>query len=396
MTKIVQYCPSLRKVCGIAIYTEMLCQSHNYQSVRSLNEINAPPTHLHLQHEFGIVPLRKLKEIIRYCKKNEVKFYITMHSVAAVAALPKKYLYSALFLGSFQQLGAMAATFVIKIDRLYWPNQLKFYNFFRMIKQKIAQLFQTLPPSSPKISGDETQGWNSNPSKFPFQYLIFLIRTEKLILENADKIIVHSKIAQEALINMGAKCVEVVPHAIQTFPTSEHLLSEKDGRLHVGTFGFLFSYKSFLEIIAACDLLDNVILHIFASCGHQKYQKNNFYYYELIEKIKTHPWIIFEDRHLPMQQVVYQLSQNDVNVWYTKQLATICTSGSIRQYLAAKRPIIASNNVMIYDVKHLIQILEKDSPEDLANAIKNFNPQTKHIEDYIKNYTWDKVTASYD
>jgi len=396
---IVQYCPSLGKACGIASYTELLCEEYHYKKIRSLSELDGEiPTHLHLQHEFGIFTSSDLMEVVEYCHHNHVKFYITMHAIVAVGHMPFPKLCEIKLISFLLSIEGFLARCVQRLDEFLWKDRFKIYNWICRNKQNFLVLFEERKKKNSIAQDKDSQkseGWIWKPTTFPRPLLNDMISSERIILENADKIIVHTNEGKQKLLEMGAKSVESFPHPLKIFPTSKSLHSQKDGKLHVGYFGFLFKFKSISEIIDACEQIDNVILHVFASTVHFNFRDQAAHYEEISNKISLKNWIQFESRHLPLEEIVFRLSQNDVNVWYTKKPPGISTSGSIRQYLVAKRPIIASDNVMIYDLKNIVQIVPSEDPKSLTEAIKNFNPDTSKIEEYVQRHTWDLINANY-
>ena len=345
--KVVQYCASLGKKCGLATYTEMLCEAQGLKKIACLKDLGDDiPSHIHLQHEFSVVPLDELDAIINFCKTKNVKLYITMHNVIPFA---NTIFFWAICLGQ---------------------NICK-----RIIKKLIFNRTHIDHYKGRHLLGE---------------------RSQYKMIKHAHKLIVHTQEAKAALIKMGArfKQVQVVAHGIALHPTSDKIHSQSDGKLHVGCFGFLKSYKGLEYVIDACKQVENVALHIYASEEH--FQEEDWAKGELIKKIKECEWIQLDTRHLHLSQIVFNLSQCDVNIYYPLFMSNFGTSGAVRQYLAAKRPIIASDTYMVSDIKHIIQVVKPEDPDALARAIKNYNPETKKIEAYIQNYTWDKVKTVYE
>ncbi len=411
---VIQYCPSLGKACGIATYTEMLSDDQHMIRYRSLADIPSPPTHLHMQHEFGIVSMKELRRVRDYCRKNSVQWYITMHTVVPLPTFRRyvryrlRRLYGRMRFFLLRNNTSLPAAIrflamrsvgvtVRKIDSLLWHRTYKLWERLHSWKNRsLPHVSLSSPlPTIQTIGYSTTQEWvwtEENP-EYDIRSFFFYRATQRFIIEHADTIIVHSAEAQKALQKMGATSTEVVAHGLRAFRTSKHLLSEKDGKLHVGCFGFFKIHKSLHEIIEACRRLDNVVLHIYASIAHT--DRHSAYLKMVHEQAAHYPWIELETAHLPLDASVYRLSQCDVNVWYCLPPGAISTSGSIRQYLAAKRPIIASSNIMISDIRHLLHVVPAHAPDLLSKAIANYSPDTHDLEEYVENHVWQKTRATY-
>lgn len=400
--KVVQYCSSLGQACGIATYTAMLCEGQNMPSIKNLEGLgDLQPKYLHVQHEFSIMPLKELRRVINFCQANNVKFYITMHSVALISPPSFSFILFELLIDVVSILAAQLEKIALMFDKYSGNRDFKLYNFFTNAKISIRRLVfkfsSRIPFASNKVKIDAAlQKQIIFPGIFRLDWLFYLYRSEKLIMENADKIIVHSDLSKQAILLMGARRVEVVDHAVKEFATSPHLSSKSDGKLHVGFFGFFSPYKMLPEVINACKQVDNLFLHIFSSINHLIRKKDYAGYLEIIEESRGYDWIEIETRHLPLHEVVYNLSKNDINIWAAGWSPFISVSGSIRQYIAAKRPIIAFDNIMISDIRGLLSIVPPHDTHGLVRAILNLCPNTERIEQYLKSHTWDIIRTVYD
>lgn len=245
----------------------------------------------------------------------------------------------------------------------------------------------------PKEKGGIDHIGKADPLACPGLYVHFR-DSHQAILKYADKIIVHSQEAKDELLRQECSKVEVFPHPLKEFVTSNTLHSHKDGRIHVGFFGFFNKDKSIDQIIEACQGIPNVCLHIYSSMNVNN--QSSSYYHKICDLIKKNPWIEFSDRHITLDEAVFFLSQCDVNVWYTKPIKHFSTTGSIRQYLAAKRPVVARDNRMITDLKGIITIVPSDDIEALRFAIQHYDPDISKIAEYVRTHTWDKLSIKYD
>tara|TARA_B100000700_G_C14362512_1_gene542148 strand:- start:213 stop:512 length:300 start_codon:yes stop_codon:yes gene_type:complete len=88
-----------------------------------------------------------------------------------------------------------------------------------------------------------------------------------------------------------------------------------------------------------------------------------------------------------------------VNVYLTKPDPNrFSSSRSIRQYLAAQRPIIADRSEVVSDWEGIITMLPDGKPSTLATALKNFDPakaKLAPIVDYCQQNTWEQVPGLY-
>ncbi len=346
---VVQYCSSLGRACGIATYTNMLSNAQKFATVRSLHDLEhiyPRPTHVHVQHEFGITPLHELRAIHAWCKRNGALFCVTMHSIVPL------------------------------------PTTLNYVRF-RLANPRSKR---TADMRAPWIWTRDFPDYNVG-SFFQFQ------KVQRFLVQEADALIVHCTEAKDVLESMGAKRVFVIDHALQRYRTSSRLFSDDDGLLHVGCFGFLKPHKSILELMEAIEKIPNAVLHLFASTAHNDEQ--NAYVRSVHEKAKQVGRIIIDTSHLPLDTVIYQLSKCDVNAWYCAPPGAVSTSGSIRQYLAAQRPIVAADNVMISDIRHLVHAVPHGDISALADALTHCTSDVATIRAYNASHEWSMITTPY-
>ena len=196
-------------------------------------------------------------------------------------------------------------------------------------------------------------------------------------------------------LESSAGNVQVMAHPLKELPTSPRLHSESDGKLHVGYFGFLSPAKDLTSLIQACQKVPDVVLHLLASVPQTQGDISG-YARTFIEVAERYDWIDLDIEFLPLADVVLRLSQNDVNVYLTSKLSHgFSSSGSVRQYLAAKRPILANPSPLISDLQDVITVLPDNRPDTIAAAIRSFDPDTSRIEAYVPQHTWDAVPDVY-
>ncbi len=404
---VVLYCSSLGQACGIATYTCMLSEAQNIPTVRRLEDLENPPEYLHVQHEFGIMPSEELRRVITYCKNHSVRLYITMH---LVVPFPDEMAFTGL---SYHI--KKTYIYLMRLYRDYILDHIElFLNRDHPLTDKINQIRATLLaiqkrtehrykighldvdpwPVPPLSTLDEMKERNATAG---FILATPFFKDQQIIIRNAARIIVHSEPARRALINQGTayRQMSVFTHPLLSAPVSDRLHSDADHRLHVGCFGFLNTHKGLREVIEACTKIPDVSLHVYACAGHQ--DKPHVFEAEILQRAKAHDWIELNTDFLPLPDIIYRLSQCDVNVWYVQQYPHgLSASGSLRQYIAARRPIIASDIPMVDDVRSLVQTVPPNNTEFLAEAIRKFDSDTTKIETYADKYTWDKAKWIYE
>lgn len=395
--KVVQYCASLGKACGIAAYTEMLCDAQGFGRVKCLEELgNDIPAYLHVQHEFGIMQDSELKKVIKFCRSNNILLYVTMHTVIPIRTPTfSGILYVLLFLDTLYTLSWHLKRYIImKINS----------NIRRKNEGTIGAVRGRAKPQQAsenkfrKILEITLNAFHRIETKFGLDkmWLVEPIISQQLIIKNVDRILVHSEISKRVLLNFGAdpEQIEVFHHPVKLCQTSNELYSAHDEKIHVGCFGFLREQKCILEIIEACDQIPNAVLHIYASTANQ--WRSVTYEKKVRERIAGKKWIKLTTAHLPLDEIVFNLSKCDVNVWYGGLYPySISVSGSIRQYLAAKRPVIASDIPMIDDVRYIVHLVPPCNPRLLANAIRTCKYEAETLENYLNNHTWEKARIEY-
>lgn len=396
--KPVLLCPSLGTKCGISTYTELLSESNNIPAVANLSELYFEiPSHIHLQHEFGIAPYDLVESVIAFCKVNDIKFYSTLHTVLPISINVNSKifsLFSFLFLNDY-------VIFILKkvikilykykiIDKLKWLRW-KLKEGLKFIWWKF-EFSKAIPIDWDYHLGDRVHGvhdpwWpiyiNENSRYF---------KNQNLVVSNSDKIFVHSESAKQTLLKQGAKKVELFIHPVLMYEVSKDLYSVKDGRIHFGFFGFFNKDKSIYEIIQSCKKVPNCVLHIY-SCVQDHHDKD--YLRKVENEVEKNEWIEFHKEFLPLGEVIFNLSKCDILLWNTKPISHYSSSGSIRQYLAAKRPIIARRNNLVEDLEGIINIINDISGEALVNELKNSYSDEK-IKEYLTKYSWENSKIIYD
>tara|TARA_Y100000310_G_C20649510_1_gene798566 strand:- start:476 stop:1549 length:1074 start_codon:yes stop_codon:yes gene_type:complete len=344
----------------------------------------------------------ELGEIFAYCKEKGIHCYVTMHTVVPLPTLPEYLRFRLLrpFGGKLTLTsvpkGLALLAFQIWEDciwllHLLLRGNLRLWKRWNSLKEKVST--KTSQDKAQKIFPQGWQWTRENPDYDMGSYLHFRT-SQKTIVQSAEKIVVHCTEAKEALQNMGANSIEVIPHGVLFAPTSPHRHSHEDGKTHVGCFGFMHPHKCLLEIIDACAQVPNLSLHIYASTEHcgldDRYRR------QVERKANQHEWIELCTDHLELDEVIWKLSACDVNVWFADVPGGMSVSGSIRQYIAAGRPIIASDTIMISDIRDAVEVVPPQDVHALAQVLSQYREANE--ESSIKwavQLAWEKVTTPY-
>jgi len=219
---------------------------------------------------------------------------------------------------------------------------------------------------------------------------------QALIIQHADQIVVHNSSAKNFLIRSGFRADRLVlyPFPLEQFDVSSSLFSQADGKRHVGFFGFMQPHKGILELIEACDMLQEVVLHLWASTGHS--HRPHDFERMVRDMAAERKWVQLTTGHLSLQEVVNNLSRCDINVLYPRQLKSfLYASGSIREYLAAKRPVIAADIQAFEEIRHLVHPVPPGRPDLLARAITGSHATPERLQDYLDQHTWENSRLEY-
>ena len=363
---VVHLCSSLARQCGIAVYTRALCRAHGQRCVATLAEIGPqPPRILHLQHEFGLYPYDFLGEIVRYCSRRGVRLFVTMHTVSPHLPLGTR-------------ARAVAGWAVARTRRA------------------VGLAAPERPAGRARAPGPAAYGPCTGLAEWraPGEYTLFVLRSQRLLLRAAEAVFVHSDEARRQLGRSGARRVEVVVMGAETYPVSPTLASRDDGRLHVGCHGFLNPTRCVLELIAACELVGNVRLHLLMCTGGVlapgRYER------KVRDALAGRSWAALEGGYLSLAEVTHRLSRCDVNVYLSTRNDHVSTSAALGPYLAARRPIIASDALRVEHVRHLPHLIDRNDPETIAAALRTFGADTSAIEAYVASHGWADAIQPYD
>lgn len=414
---IVLYCPTLQKACGIATYTHMLAHAQGYPVISSLEELATMRcTHLHIQHEFGIFTTAHLNEVFSYCHTRGIHISVTMHTVIPMPSIPEYFWFRCdrflTMLGLQSEGKGLYVEVPIKLARclclfceglMYWINQilrgnLRLWNTYQRVRTTMWKRYLFIQAVNVDMARDisgRTVRWvwtRLNPD-YDVRSFWHFRTSQEAIIKNADSIYVHCQEAEWELIRRGVRRVHCVRHGVQNARCCLRLHSRTDHKTHVGVFGFPNPHKGILEIIEACKKMRNVRLHIYASIKHDGVQ--TAYIQKVIALSKKHAWIDLCTDHLSIEEVVWNLSRCDVNVWFAYPPGGISASGSICQYVAAKRPIIASDVVMVGTLKDAVCLVPPGDIDALRKAIKTYRGGIRALKAYADTYAWDRLEYAH-
>jgi len=349
---IVQFCSSLGQPCGIALYTEMLCASNGLRKVKNVTELNnKPPEILHIQHEFGIMPAKEISEVLQYCRRHSTRIYVTLHGV----------------IPSWRHVRTLLAA--------------------KLSKEIRCKLNPDLIRLSKAIGVRKLFGYCRS---------IRRIRQQQMIIKYAEKILVHLDIMKQFLIDMGAdpNRIVVLDHPVQQYKTSPRLYSDNDNKMHIGCFGFLQPRNHYEEIMHFAEREEGAVFHMYASCHHSK--KDQKYAKRILQLAKQNDNIHLITEHLPLEDIVLGLSRCDVNLWYGGEDPFFCcASGSIRQYLAAKRPILAIRSARIGDLQHVVTMVLPENICRSQDIVKEQRNKNRALCEYVEKHTWESLMLLY-
>jgi len=400
------YCSSLGRACGIASYTKLLVEAQGLPAVSSVSELEKIDcTHVHVQHEFGIMSLAELQRVHHFCMRNNLHFFVTMHTVMPLLSLFGYYRYR---LKKMHLRKLLVYFFLTKIlltdfwlkpfERVIASVNVLLRGNLRLWKRwlPLKQFLHNLPEIRHPPISDGLLYWMDDRPDLDLKTYRFFRSSQRFIIRFADSIVVHLPIAKDVLESQGAHRVEVIPHGIKSFPVSGALNSAKDGKLHIGCFGHLQPARGLLAIIEACAEIPDIRLHIFAS---DKINKQTSAYLSVVKSaMRGKHWIDFCTDHLPLEEIVFRLSQCDLNISYCDPPGGISASGSICQYIAAQRPIIASDTVMVSDLHDCLTIIAPNNPQSLAAAIRRLQKtedSVRVMRTHLKNRAFVKARPLY-
>jgi glycosyltransferase involved in cell wall biosynthesis len=214
---------------------------------------------------------------------------------------------------------------------------------------------------------------------FKRRALEFYTRINCLI---ADKVIVHSQIAQNALTrdyHVPQRKIQVIPHGIdqvnlaakeEQFRTK--LLANKDQRI-VSYFGLVRKGKGLEDLVMAWKKVENVNAKLLIIGG--KHPSNNDKCYEnlinLIKELGLESSIQFSG-YVPDQLLPVYLSNSDAFVLpYNEWGEVVASSGALSIVAPYLKPIIATDVPAFNQLKKLgaALIVTRGDPDALASAI---------------------------
>jgi RadC-like JAB domain len=218
--------------------------------------------------------------------------------------------------------------------------------------------------------------------------------SERLLRARAQKIFVLTPEGRDLLLARGAKRVEVIPHGIRSYEPARLLFSSEDGLRHVGCFGFLNATRCVLELVAACEQLKNTILHLYMCT--ERVMPDRGYEARVRERVARLEWVELICDYLPLDEVVWRLSRCDVNVYLSSRLDHYSASGAIGQYVAARRPIVASDSFKLGEIREFVHIVKQIDPLEIAEAIRDCRSSPGSLETYLTDRDWVRISAEYD
>ncbi|UFJ42518.1 hypothetical protein LOK74_08515 [Brevibacillus humidisoli] len=240
-----------------------------------------------------------------------------------------------------------------------------------------------------------------------------LIRHNRLISEQSSIVIAHSQEVMRLCLEHGyhQDNVIVMPMGCRSFrlPQSEPVEAVcPNGGLCIGFFGFPFPHKGMLQLIEAIHMLQAecpgirgcFLAHYPNSLDHT----HPFYSFqqELQTHLDKHPYLTWIQEYLPESSIVQHLHAMDLNVLPYATLPYQGVSSAVRFLLAARRPIITTDNLFFSDLTEEVYKIPDNSAETIASAIRRVisdkTLQQQLVEKgglFLKQNSWEQIGYRY-
>lgn len=222
-------------------------------------------------------------------------------------------------------------------------------------------------------------------------------------LNLCDALIVHQTDDEDRLVSFGVKRELIklirlgqiqyadIPAIIQQQKmniTSSHV---------IGSYGFLLPHKGIKEVIEAVSIVKNTypdVLYL-AVCSLHDSPESKAYYeecLETIEKLELKDNVKMITAYLDNSKSMQYLQACNCLAMIYKPTGE-SASGAIRFCIAARRPIITSNQPIFDEFRYCVERLNDNDPESVADAIiRNFErvntEKMESIDQYIRDNTW--------
>jgi glycosyltransferase involved in cell wall biosynthesis len=219
-----------------------------------------------------------------------------------------------------------------------------------------------------------------------------------------DKLIVHSEEMKQAAINSGCKAdkVVVIPHGCWDYGLTPK--PQKDAVETVGSFGFMFPQKGWIETAIALDQLPQYKWRLFSSKveGHdnsEKYHRRFSTFVQTLENLNME-WI--ED-FVPENEMIANLNEVDVIlIPYTIFLNQHAISGAVRRCLASGVPIICTDTPYFSDLNEEVCKMSDNEPETIKSTLLYIDKNKQYREDliqkadkFIKTNSWENIADKH-
>ena len=223
----------------------------------------------------------------------------------------------------------------------------------------------------------------------------------RLFLRTVDYFIVLSKKVQNDLINLKPNAKNIfLPHPVYSVfgetvdkKTAKEYLNINEEKI-ILFFGFIRYYKGLDILFEAISLLKEKINLKLIVAG--EFYSNEEKYKSIIERLRIEDHLLLFTDFIPTPEVKYYFSACDVVILPYRNATQ---SGIVQIAMNFEKPVIAANVGGLAEVVKNNKtgfIVEKENPEELADAIFRFYSENKeeefikNIENELEKYSWKR------
>ena len=233
----------------------------------------------------------------------------------------------------------------------------------------------------------------------------------QLSILNKAHFIVHQKKAIKELVSFGFD-----PSHIIHIPLGQISVPDRNkecvrqalqlkGSPIIGSYGFLLPHKNILQIIEAVSILKEKYPNIkYLACNALHTVPASKEYFDqckgLINKLQLNDNVIMIPDFLNPQESIYLLQACDMLVMpYSNNLES--ASGAVRFCIAAKRPLVLTDQPIFKDVKEASILIKDDLPASIAKGIERlldegaYNKCKVNVNNIANSNNWEDIAEKY-
>lgn len=230
-------------------------------------------------------------------------------------------------------------------------------------------------------------------------------------LNKCYKLVVHQEDDKKTLLGFGiaADIIEIIPlgqveYRDEDVKYAKRRIGLKNSRI-LGSYGFLLPQKGILENIKALPLLKKKyedILYLVICALHESEISREYYEAckKTVKKLGLENNVRFITEYLPNEESIKYLHACDVLLMtYLPSLES--ASGAVRFCVAARRPIITTEQAIFDEFADCTYQVKSNEPMELSRAIeivldeKTRSQYLDKIEKRIYETSWQKTSQSY-